>query len=126
MLARAAACLPQRVLEARGEGLDALAAFDDIGVFPVREREYEVIKPMIEGRAGDRHVQIPHVGEVRQPLRAGQVLLREEDLLAVALQGSPLTDTPIERAARAVGKEAGMRFLQLAQQRDGLQPRRVA
>ncbi|KGX65993.1 hypothetical protein Y026_5823 [Burkholderia pseudomallei TSV28] len=126
MLVRAAAGLPQRVLQTGGQCLEALAAFDDIGVFPVREREHKVIEPVIKGRAGDRHLHISHVGEVRESLHAGQVLLREEDLLAGTLERAPLVDAPLERAPHAVRKEARMRFLQLAQQRDGLQLRGMA
>ena len=53
MLLRRAAERPQGVLQAFGQGDEALAAEHDMGVFEAGERQAEVIEPVIERHAGD-------------------------------------------------------------------------
>ena len=70
MLQRRAAERPQRVLQPLGQRHEALAAEHDMGVFPAREGQPEVIEPVIERHAGDADAAIAHVGEIGQA-RAG-------------------------------------------------------
>jgi hypothetical protein len=48
VFAWAAAGLPKRVLQSRRERLEALTTINHAGVFPVRERQHEVIQQVVE------------------------------------------------------------------------------
>ena len=85
MLQRRAAERPQRVLQPFGQRHEALAAEHDMGVFPAREGQPEVIEPMIERCAGDADAATAHVGEIGQPEPARRVLLPEDDVLLGAV-----------------------------------------
>ncbi len=84
-----------------------------------------MVQPMSEWRAGDGHAQFGHVGKVRQAPYTGLMLLRKEDFLGRPGHGSPVPHASLERAACAVGILPGMIVLELAQDRDRLQLRRV-
>jgi hypothetical protein len=56
---------PERVLQALGQGDEALAPDHDLGMAPAAERQAEVVEPMREGLAGDGHAERGGVGEVR-------------------------------------------------------------
>src|SRR5215469_17906111 len=64
MLARGSTQPPERILQAFGQGHKALAAEHHMRVLPARERQPEVIEPMIEAFTGDDDTEISHVGEV--------------------------------------------------------------
>ncbi len=64
MFRRRAAQGPQRVLQPLGEGDEALAAQHDLGVLPAGEGKADVVEPVIERHAGDRHTERAHIGEV--------------------------------------------------------------
>jgi len=75
MLMRRTADEPERVLQPFGERREALSALDHARVFPLRMSEREVIEPMREDKARHRHAQLSGIGEVRQTLRAGRMIL---------------------------------------------------
>ena len=89
MLLRHAAERPQRILQAFGQGHEALAAEHDVGMLEARERQPEVVEPMIERHTGDRDAEPARVGEVGQAEAAGLVLLAEDDVLLRAVQRAP-------------------------------------
>jgi hypothetical protein len=117
--------LPERVLQAVGQGFEALATLDDTGVLPAREGQHAVVQAVIERHAGDRDARVGHDGEVRQATRTRFVLLGKEDLLGWASHRPPMADPSFERAAHTVRVLAGVVVLKLAQNRDGLQSQRV-
>src|SRR6266571_1682238 len=80
VLFRHAAQRPQRVLQAFRERHEALAAEHDMGMLEARERQPEVIEPMIEPLTRDRDAERAHVGEVRQADAARRVLLAEDHI----------------------------------------------
>jgi len=75
MLLRRAAELTKGVLQALGEGDEALAAEQELGGFEARERQAEVIEPMIEWNDGDGDAEILHVAKVGAPHSARRMLL---------------------------------------------------
>ena len=64
MLARYATERPEGILQAFRQSHKALAAEQHVRVLPTRERQPEVIEPMLEALTGDRDAEIAHVGEV--------------------------------------------------------------
>ncbi len=65
MLKRCAAQGPERVLQAFGQGNEALAAQHDVRKLPVRERQAEVVQPVLKWQAGDAHAEVGGVSEIR-------------------------------------------------------------
>lgn len=59
-----AASLPQRVLQALGQGREALAAFDHLGMLPAGEGQHEVVQDVDELLACDGDAQLVRRGEV--------------------------------------------------------------
>ena len=107
MLPRHAAERPQRILQALGQRHEALAAEHDMGMLEARERQPEVIEPMLQRDAGDRDAERARVGEVGQAETAGLVLLAEDDVLLRAGQRPPGPHAPLQRAPDA-GADLGM------------------
>jgi len=107
VLSRHPAERPERVLQAFGEGDEALAAKHDMGMFEAGIGEPEVIEPMIERLTRDGDAGAAHVGEVRQAEPAWLMRLPEDDLLFLAVNGPPGPDTAFDGAANA-GTEFGM------------------
>lgn len=127
VLGRGAAQRPERVLQAVGERDEALAAEDDLGMFPARIGEREVIQAVFERPAGDADTEIAGVGEVGQGLLAGLMDLAEDDFLLGAVQGLPGAHPALQGAADLVTLgTAALKFLQdgdRAQPRMGLKQR---
>jgi hypothetical protein len=123
MLTGCAAQAPQRVLQALGQGGEALAAENHFGMRPAGEGQAEVIEPMHESGAGDRHTELADVGEVGQSLQTGRVLLAENHVLVRAVQSSPHPDPPLQRAANAVS-QLGVTTHELPEDADRPQTRR--
>ena len=67
---RAPEC-PQRILQALGDGDEALTAEHHVGVAETGIRQPKVIQPVIERHAADRDCERPHVGEVGKSQTAG-------------------------------------------------------
>lgn len=118
-----AAEAPERVLEARGQGDEALATEHDVGVLEAAEGETEVVEPVRERRARDGDAQPGCVGEVRQPEPARLVALADHHLPLEAVQRPPGADAPLERAPHA-GVELGMAAHELLEDGHRPQPRR--
>jgi hypothetical protein len=108
---------PQRILQPLGQRHETLAAEHDMGVFPARESEPEVIEPVIERRAGDADAATAHVGEIGQPEPSRRVLLPEDDSLLGAMQRPPGADAPFQGAPDA-GPELGMTAADLIENGD--------
>jgi len=70
-------------------------------VLPARERQPEVIEPVIEVFTGDHDAEIAHVGEVGQAELSWNRLLAEDDVSLRAVQRPPGPDHLDCRAARA-------------------------
>jgi hypothetical protein len=81
MLGRGAAERPQGVLQATGQGREALAAQHRLGMLPAGIGQDEVIQPVGERLTGEMDAKIGHVGEVRQALPARRVILAEDHLV---------------------------------------------
>ena len=80
MLARHAAQLPERLLEAFGQCGEALAAADRLDILLAAKCEPEMIEQMRDRRAGDRHHKATAIGEIRQRLPTRRVLLAKNEL----------------------------------------------
>ena len=83
--------------------------------------EREVIEPMREDKARHCHAQLAGIGEVRQALRAGRMILAEDDVTVGPGERAPAPDMALQGAQLAIRKAPGMPTLQLAQDGDGLQ-----
>ena len=115
MLFRHAAERPQRILQAFGERHKTLAAEHHMGMLEARERQPEVVEPMIERLTRDRDAEPAHVGEVRQAHPSRRVLLAENHIAAGAVERPPSGDAALQGPAHP-GGNLGMR--------DGKSPRR--
>lgn len=89
MLPRRGVQRPEGVLQAFGQGDEALAAENDVRMLEARAGEPEMIEPVIQRRAGDGDAQVGHVGEVGQAEAPRFMSLPEDDLLLRAVQGPP-------------------------------------
>ena len=118
MLQGHAAERPQGVLQALGEGDEALAAEHDMGMREARERETEVVEPMIEHDAGDCDAEFTRVGEVGEAEAAGLMLLPEDHILLRSGKCSPRPHAPFQRAADAWA-DLGMAPSDLSKNRNG-------
>jgi hypothetical protein len=101
MLQGSAAERPQRVLQPLGQCHKTLAAEHDMGVFPARKSQTEMVEPVIERRAGDADAVIAHVGEIGQPQPARRMLLPENHVLLGTVERPPGANTPLQRATDA-------------------------
>ena len=115
VLARHAAELPQRLLQALGQSREAFPALNGAHMLPAREGEPEVIEHMLERLAGDRHREGVGMGEVRQGLTTGRMLLPEDELTFRSFRRPPVRDTALQGAQHPVRKATGMKALQLFQ-----------
>jgi hypothetical protein len=106
-----AAELPQGVLQALAEALQALRETDRAGL-PIGVGQHEVVDQVRERAAGDRHPQLVAVREVGSRQPAGVVDLGEEDLLGRAVLRPPPLDPPLQGPQLAVGEAAGVLTLQ--------------
>lgn len=97
MLGRDTAERPEGVLQAGGQRGKAFASQHDLGMLPSGESQPEMVEPVHQRHAGDRHIEASRIGEVRQPLAAGQVLLAEDHLTLGPVQRLPAADTPLKR-----------------------------
>ena len=123
VLARRPAQGPERVLQAAGQGDEALPAEHDLGMLPARAGEGEVVEAMLERRPGDGDAELAGSGEVGQRLRAGRVRLPEDDLALGPVQRLPASDAALEGAALPRPIPVGMAPLQLLEDGDRPQAR---
>jgi hypothetical protein len=71
---------------------------------------------MLEPLAGDGHAEVGHVGEIRETLLSGDVVLTEDDLAVRAMFGAPGTHPALEAAAETIPVMIGMATLHLFEQ----------
>lgn len=88
--------LPQRVLQAHTQALEALGKTERHRL-PIRVGQHEVIDQMIEPLPRDGHVQTVHVREVRSAQPARMMNLAEVHLPPRPVRGPPLLDAPLQR-----------------------------
>lgn len=98
MLARDAAELPERLLQAFGESREALSAADRFDEAPAGIGEPEMVEQMGKGPAGDGHAKLGAIGKVRESLSAGRMLLSEDQLALRSLGGAPMGHPALQRA----------------------------
>jgi hypothetical protein len=109
---------PERVLEAVGQGLERLRSAERHR-FPIRVREHEVIRQMLESLAEDGDSQGVHAGEIRGRQVTGVMHLAEHDRACRTGRGPPLLDATLERAAVALRQLPGTLALEPVEQRLG-------
>lgn len=115
-----AAQFPQGILQSFAQALEAFREADRHRL-PVRVGQDEVIRQVLERLAGDGHAQVVHRSEVRGAQPAGEVLLREENLLGRARRRPPLPHAPLQRPHLARLEAAWILALQPLEQRLGLE-----
>src|SRR5205823_4000441 len=76
---------------------EAFAAENDVSVLEARERQPEVVEPMVQRDAADRDAEPVGVGEVGEAETARLVLLPEDDVLLRSGQGTPGPHAPFQR-----------------------------
>ena len=89
-----------------------------MSVLPAAEGQAEVIEPVIEGRTGNHHAKIGHIGEVGQTETARLRLLPEDDVPLGTVERSPGSDPPLQGAPHA-GTDLGMAVADLVKHGDG-------
>jgi hypothetical protein len=117
---RHAAQLPQSVLQALAEALQAFGEAEGAGL-PVGVGQHEVVDQVSERHPVEGHAQFGAVGEVagRQP--TGMMHLGEKDLLGWTEHGPPLLDPPLQSSQLTIGKTFGVLPLQGLEEGLGLQ-----
>jgi hypothetical protein len=81
----------------------AFPAEYDGGMLPATAGQTEMIEQVVEGLAADGDVQVVAGREIRQALPTDLVVLREENLLLTAMQGSPAGDPAFQGPPQLVG-----------------------
>ena len=109
---------PQRVLQPTGQRAEALAPQHGLGMFPAGIGQHEVIQPVRKRFTADADAEVGHVGEVRQALLAGWVVLTEDHLTCWPVLGAPRADAALQCATQAGPVAIRMAQLHLIQQRD--------
>ena len=80
-----------------------------MGMLEARERQPEVIEPMIEPLTRDRDAERAHVGKVGQADAAWRVLLAEDHISIGAIESPPSDDAALHRAINRGGIAAHAR-----------------
>jgi hypothetical protein len=112
--------LPQGVLQALAEALEALGEADRPGL-PVRVGEHEVVDQVVEWHAVQGHLQVAAVGEITGRQAAGVMDLGKEHLLGRPVQRPPTLDVPLQGTQLTIGEAAGKPPLQVSEEGLGLQ-----
>ena len=113
MLDRHAAERPKGVLQADGKRRETLAAQHRLSMLPGRVRQHEMIQPMVQCLAGDADAGVSHVGEIRQRLLSGHVVLTEDHLAIGAVFGAPGPNPTLKTTTQPVPVMTGMTQLHL-------------
>ena len=122
VLAGRSAERPQGVLEALGQGGEALAAEHHVDVGEAGVGQPEVVQQVVERFAGDAHRQAAAVGEVGQAEPSRRVGLAEHQLAFRTVQRAPLAHATLQGAAHAA-PESRMPAHQLVEDGDDAQVR---
>lgn len=107
MLPRRPTERPESILQAFGQGNEALAAEHDVDVLEPAIGQTEVIETMIQRCARDRNTQLAHVCEVGEAELARLVGLAEDHLLLLAVDRPQGADTTF-RGTTDTGAEIRM------------------
>src|SRR5215471_21847719 len=83
---------PQGILQPLGQGHETLPAQHHAGIRPARERQAEVVEPMIERNASDAHPKLGGIGEIRQALLTRRMFLAKDHLPFGTMQRLPEAD----------------------------------
>ena len=113
MLVRDPTELPESLLQPLGESRKALSAADGFDEAPAGIGEPEMVEQMRKGSPTDGHPELGTMGEVREGLSAGRVLLSEDQLAFRPLGRTPVGDPPLQRAQMAVAIAPRVQALQL-------------
>jgi hypothetical protein len=111
VLAWDASQLPERVLQAFGDGGKALASENHPHMLPAAAGQPEMVQAMRERLAGDGDAEAVGDGEIGQRLAARIMALGEVNLLILAVQGAPSCDATLEGSADAVWKNFRADFI---------------
>jgi len=114
--------LPQGILQAVAQTLETLRETDRHRL-PVRVGQHAVIHQVVEGLARNGHAQVVHGREVRGTQPAGDMHLREVDLLGRPRSRPPLLHPPLQRAQLSLLEPTRIACLQPLEKRLGLQRR---
>ena len=114
--------LPDGRLEAADQSLEALRKADPARL-PIRVRQDEVEKQVVERLAPKANLQLVHAGEVTLGILPRAVLLGEENLTIRPLERPPTTDLALQRAKLTVRKAHIGAPLQRLEDRHSLQTR---
>ncbi|MET4518387.1 hypothetical protein ABIB81_007740 [Bradyrhizobium sp. I1.7.5] len=117
MLPRRPTERPEGILQAFGQGNEALAAKHDVSVLEAAIGQTEVIETMIQRCARDRNTQLAHVCEVGEAELARLMDLAEDYLLLLAMDRPPGTDTTFQ-STTDTGTEIRMTSEHLLEDRD--------
>ena len=98
MLFRHAPELPERVLQAGGQGRETLAAQDHLGVLPAGVDKREVIDQVVQGLPCNRHAQLVGIEEVGHALPPRLMGLAEDHLPLCPVLGTPQPYTALQGA----------------------------
>src|SRR3954451_23314612 len=126
MFLRRSAERPEGVLQALGQGGEALAAEHDLGMLPAGVGEREMVEAMGDRLAGDGDGEVGGVSEVGQGALAGTLDLAEDGLLLATMPRLPGADAALQGAAAGAPVGLGMAALDLFQDSDRAQPRGCA
>ena len=72
---------------------------------------------MLQHCAGDTHTEVAHLGEVREALLAGRMVLAKDHFPVRAVFGAPVPDASLQCTAQPMPVAVGMASLHLLQQR---------
>lgn len=89
VIGRRSAQRPERILHPLGQGDEAFAAENDMAMLEAGLCQAEVIEDMVERPAGDGYAERTQIGEVGETDTARFMRLAEDDLLLLAVNGTP-------------------------------------
>jgi len=118
MLERHATEREERVLQANRQCGETLSAEHRFGMLPGRIGQHEVIQPMVQRLAGNADAGIGHVGEIRQRLLSGNMVLTEDHLAIGTVLRAPGTNPAFQATAKPIPVMIGMAALHLFEHRD--------
>ena len=87
---------PQRILQPLRESHEAFSAKHHVGVLETGIGKPEVIEPMLERYPRNRNRSIVHDRKIRQAASARHMILPENDILLLAMDGAPCANPPLQ------------------------------
>jgi hypothetical protein len=108
MLQRRSAEPPVRLQTLR-QCREVLTTEHDMSMLPARERQAEVIDPVIEWHTRNADAVIAHLGEIGQPSPTWRVLLPEDDVALGSIERPPGAGPPFPTSAGYRRQSSGRR-----------------